>query len=96
MKPSCEIVAIEWESLIIVHRLFELKELFPHWTLPQLTYQLEYDGYRSEEGKPFTNVQVKRILDQAKFYNNLCSDLSMSIPERYLAIRYGGWTYERS
>jgi site-specific DNA recombinase len=89
MKPSSEIIAIEWESLIIVHRLFELKELFPHWTLSELTYQLEYEGYRRAEDKPFTNEQVKRILDQATFYNSICNDHSMTLSERYTAIRWG-------
>ncbi|MFC6547151.1 hypothetical protein [Cohnella cellulosilytica] len=35
---------------IIVHRLFELKELLPHWPLSEFAKQLNYDGYKTAQG----------------------------------------------
>ncbi|GGJ41862.1 resolvase [Virgibacillus kapii] len=54
-----------------VQRVFDLKEAYPSWTLTQLAEQLNEDGHRTKQGKKFSKVQVKRILDRKAFYCGL-------------------------
>lgn len=56
-----KVFQIDWDCAIIVHRLFELRELFPHWPLSAFAKQLNCDGYKTAQGKSFTKVQIKRI-----------------------------------
>lgn len=62
---------IDWEQAPAICRLFELKELFPHWSLSELAKQLNYDGFRTAKGASFTKVQIKRMLDRKDLYNGL-------------------------
>lgn len=32
---------------------------------------MNYDGFTTQQGKPFTKVQVKRILDRRPFYEGI-------------------------
>ncbi|MDG0814219.1 recombinase family protein [Cohnella rhizosphaerae] len=77
---------IDWDCAIIVHRLFELKELFPHWPLSEFAKQLNYDGYKTTQGKSFTKVQIKRIFDREDFYKGIYSYGEVTAPGRYTAI----------
>lgn len=52
-----------------VQRVFDLKEQYPLWTLTQLAERLNEEGHRTKQGKLFTKVQVKRILDRRNFYS---------------------------
>ncbi|WP_127589360.1 recombinase family protein [Paenibacillus koleovorans] len=79
-------IAVDWENAIIVHRLFELKELFPHWPLSEFAKQLNYDGHRTAQGKAFTKVQIKRMLDREDFYNGLYTYGSVTSRGQYAAI----------
>ena len=54
-----------------VQRVFDLKELYPSWTLTQLAERLNEEGHRTKQGKMFTKVQIKRILDRKAFYSGL-------------------------
>ncbi|UHA73754.1 recombinase family protein [Paenibacillus sp. 481] len=54
-----------------VKRLFEIKEQFPTWSLSELASQLNQEGYTTQQGKSFTKVQVKRILDRKELYQGL-------------------------
>ena len=49
--------------------MFDLKEQYPLWTLTQLAERLNEEGHRTKQGKLFTKVQVKRILDRRNFYS---------------------------
>lgn len=60
---------VDIDSAVVVHRLFELKALFSHWSLSRLAVQLNNDGYRTAMDKAFTKVQVKRMLDRVALYS---------------------------
>jgi len=79
-------ITIDWKCAAIVHRLFELRELFPHWSLSEYAKQLNCDGYKTAQGKPFTKVQIKRILDREDFYRGIYRYGDITAPGRYTAI----------
>ncbi|TYR81863.1 recombinase family protein [Priestia megaterium] len=54
-----------------VKRLFELKQLHRKWSLSRLAKALNEEGYQTTQGKAFTKVQVKRILDRESFYQGI-------------------------
>lgn len=72
-KKGQKVLEIDAEQARTVQRLFELKELFPRWSLSELAYQLNYDGHRTTQAKSFTKVQVKRILDRQLLYKGMYS-----------------------
>ncbi|MEK4670714.1 recombinase family protein [Niallia sp. FSL R7-0271] len=51
----------------VVKRLFELKQIHKKWSLSKLEEALNKEGYQTTQGKAFTKVQVKRILDRQSF-----------------------------
>jgi len=59
------------EHAEVVKRLFELKELHKKWSLSRLAEALNEEGYQTTQGKAFTKVQVKRILDRESFYQGI-------------------------
>lgn len=79
-------LTINWEEAAAILRLFELRELFPSWSLSKYAYQLNYDGYKTAKGKAFTKVQVKRILDREEFYKGLYCYGEISAIGQHLAI----------
>ncbi|SDC35989.1 Recombinase [Terribacillus halophilus] len=52
----------------VVKRLFELRQIHMKWSLSRLAEALNEEGYKTTQGKAFTKVQVKRILDRESFY----------------------------
>lgn len=54
-----------------VRRVFELKEQHPTWSLAQIAAELNREGFTTVQGKPFSKVQVKRILDREDFYRGM-------------------------
>ncbi|KZE42394.1 resolvase [Brevibacillus parabrevis] len=54
-----------------VRRVFDLKEQHPSWSLAQIAAELNQEGYTTVQGKPFSKVQVKRILDRKDFYRGM-------------------------
>lgn len=70
-KKGNKALEIDLDQAHIIARLFQLRELFPQWTLSQYAYQLNYENYKTAAGKPFTKVQVKRILDREAFYRGM-------------------------
>ncbi|MGF9915885.1 recombinase family protein [Paenibacillus ehimensis] len=70
-KKGSKVLVIDEQQAVIVERVFELKELFPHWTLSEIAYQLNLENYKTQQGKAFTKVQVKRILDRRSFYSGM-------------------------
>ncbi|EFM12539.1 Resolvase domain protein [Paenibacillus curdlanolyticus YK9] len=81
-----KVLQIDDTGAVVVHRLFELKALFSHWSLSQLAMQLNNDGYRTAQGAAFTKVQVKRMLDRAEFYSGMYSYGEVTAPGHYHAI----------
>jgi site-specific DNA recombinase len=51
--------------------VFDLREQHPSWSLSQIASQLNEEGHRTKQGKLFTKVQVKRILDRKPFYSGV-------------------------
>lgn len=70
-KKGSKELKIDERQAIVVARVFELKELFPHWTLSGIADQLNLENYKTQQGKTFTKVQVKRILDRKAFYSGI-------------------------
>lgn len=52
-------------------RLFALRRRYPKLKLAELARRLNTEGYTTKLGKPFTNVQVKRILDRRDLYRGI-------------------------
>ncbi|MNI24533.1 hypothetical protein D3C73_781570 [compost metagenome] len=67
-KKGQKAIEINFDEAMAEHRLFELKELFPDWSLTQLAYQMNDEGFTTQQGKKFTKVQIKRILDRRPLY----------------------------
>ncbi|QOS98912.1 recombinase family protein [Brevibacterium sp. JNUCC-42] len=70
-KRGQKSIEINLEEATAILRVFELRELFPNWSLSELAYQLNYDGFKTKQGSRFTKVQVKRILDREDFYRGI-------------------------
>jgi DNA invertase Pin-like site-specific DNA recombinase len=70
-RKGHKVLELDVEQARAVRRLFELKELFPKWSLSQNAVQLNLEGFKTVQGKPFTKVQVKRILDRENFYKGM-------------------------
>ncbi|WP_019635395.1 recombinase family protein [Paenibacillus fonticola] len=66
-------ITVDKEKAIIVQHLFELKADHPSWTLKQFAEKLNTEGYRTEQGKAFTKVQIKRIFDHESLYQGMYS-----------------------
>ncbi|WP_242263817.1 MULTISPECIES: recombinase family protein [Bacillus cereus group] len=66
-----KVLEVDAEKAVVVRRLFELRYFFRHWSLSQLAERLNVEGYRTEKGKQFTKVQVKRMLDRESFYRGI-------------------------
>ncbi|MFC5529515.1 recombinase family protein [Cohnella yongneupensis] len=54
-----------------VIRLFDIREQYPSWTLERIASALNEEGFTTQQGKMFTKVQVKRILDRKSLYQGL-------------------------
>jgi len=63
-----KVLQIDQKQAETVRRIFTIRELNPTWSLAQIAFQLNVEGYRTTQGKSFTKVQVKRILDREDFY----------------------------
>ncbi|WP_370875036.1 recombinase family protein [Cytobacillus purgationiresistens] len=54
---------------LTVQRVFDLKEQYSLWSLTKIAEQLNKEGHQTKQGKLFTKVQIKRILDRKAFYS---------------------------
>ncbi|WP_068773566.1 recombinase family protein [Paenibacillus sp. FJAT-26967] len=66
-----KILEIDERQAAIVQRVFALKDKNPSVSLASIAEQLNLDNYKTHEGKLFTKVQVKRILDRRDFYSGI-------------------------
>ncbi|MFD0677392.1 MULTISPECIES: recombinase family protein [unclassified Paenibacillus] len=85
-KKGSKVLEIDKEQAITVERVFELKGLFPHWTLSEVADQLNLDNYKTQQGKLFTKVQVKRILDRRSFYSGMYQYANVEAVGKHQAI----------
>lgn len=67
-KKAIEVVPAEAEA---VNRVFEIKEMHPRWSLSEIACSLNREGFLTKQGKAFTKVQVKRILDRRELYEGI-------------------------
>lgn len=66
-------IEVHHKQALAVKRLFDIREQNPTWTLSVLASALNDEGFTTQQGKPFTKVQVKRILDRKAFYQGFYS-----------------------
>ncbi|GFN34151.1 hypothetical protein PCURB6_44110 [Paenibacillus curdlanolyticus] len=52
-----------------VRRVFQLKAEHPAWSLSQIAEAMNEEGFTTQQGRLFTKVQIKRILDKRDFYS---------------------------
>lgn len=69
-KGDKELKIHNWHAEV-VKRLFQLKQKYKKWSLSRLAEALNKEGYQTTQGKAFTKVQVKRILDRESFYQGI-------------------------
>ncbi len=67
-KKGQKSITVNETQALAVRRLFDIREQNPTWTLSELASQLNQEGFTTQQGKLFTKVQVKRILDRRDFY----------------------------
>ncbi|WP_310829411.1 recombinase family protein [Paenibacillus pedocola] len=67
-KKGQKSIVVNETQARIVRRLFDIREQHPAGTLSELASQLNQEGFTTQQGKLFTKVQVKRILDRRDFY----------------------------
>ena len=60
---------IDKEKALTVKRVFGLKEENPQISLQSIADKLNFEGFTTAQGKQFSKVQVKRILDRKILYS---------------------------
>ncbi|MGG4450467.1 recombinase family protein [Brevibacillus porteri] len=68
-KKGQKCIQVDERHAETVRRIFEIKEQHPAWSLTQIAETLNQEGYTTGQGRLFTKVQVKRILDKRDFYS---------------------------
>ncbi|MGG0884052.1 recombinase family protein [Brevibacillus parabrevis] len=68
-KKGQKCIQVDEKQAITVRRVFQLKEQYPSWTLTQIAENLNQEGFTTQQGRLFTKVQIKRILDKRDFYS---------------------------
>jgi DNA invertase Pin-like site-specific DNA recombinase len=66
-----KVLQVDERQAEVVRRLFTLRGQNPTWSLSELAFQLNEEGYRTKQGKCFTKVQVKRIIDRESLYKGM-------------------------
>lgn len=89
-RKGQKMLEIHPEQARIITRLFELRLHFPHWTLSQYATQLNQEQAQTAAGKPFTKVQIKRILDREAFYKGQYEYGHVQAQGQHLPILGGG------
>ncbi|NEW04685.1 recombinase family protein [Paenibacillus sp. SYP-B3998] len=70
-KKGSKVIEIDEKQAVVVQRVFELKDLYPCWSLSEIASQLNLENLTTQQGNSFTKVQVKRILDRKAFYSGM-------------------------
>jgi len=85
-KKGSKVLEIDNKHATTVERVFHLKNMFPDWTLSQIAHQLNLDNFKTQQGKAFTKVQVKRILDRRNFYSGMYQYANVEVVGKHQAI----------
>lgn len=85
-KRGTKRIQIDQDQAKIVRRLYEVKKHYPKWSLTQYAQLLNDEGFKTEKGKEFTKVQVKRILDRRSFYQGIYRYGSIEVKGEHPAI----------
>jgi site-specific DNA recombinase len=67
-KRGSKCIEIDEKQAEVVRRLFHIKEQYSTDSLSSLAGKLNDEGFKTGQGKAFTKVQVKRLLDRKEFY----------------------------
>ncbi|MFB6366563.1 recombinase family protein [Paenibacillus elgii] len=67
-KKGRKVIEVNPLQAAAVKRLFEIRKNNPSMTLAETARRLNAEGYTTQQGKRFTKVQVKRILDRKELY----------------------------
>ncbi|WP_418791472.1 recombinase family protein [Phosphitispora sp. TUW77] len=67
-RKGQKVLQVDEEQANTIRYLFELREQYPGWSLSQYAAELNRAGHKTAQGKLFTKVQVKRILDREALY----------------------------
>ena len=70
-KRSQKALEVNEVQAITVRRVFEIKQGNPVLTLSQIASIINFEGLKTTQGKRFTKVQIKRILDRKDFYSGI-------------------------
>lgn len=64
-------IQIDEKQAQTVRKVFQLRERYPEWSLTQIAEVMNAEGYTTQQGRLFTKVQIKRILDRRDFYSGM-------------------------
>ncbi|UFJ40492.1 recombinase family protein [Brevibacillus humidisoli] len=70
-KKGQKYIQVDEKQAQTVRRLFQLKEEHPLWSLTQIAEAMNEEGFTTQQGRLFTKVQIKRILDRRNFYSGI-------------------------
>lgn len=70
-KKGRKVIEVNPLQASAVKRLFEIRKRNPSMTLAETVRRLNAEGYMTQQGKRFTKVQVKRILDRKELYQGM-------------------------
>lgn len=70
-KRGRKMIEVHEAQASAVKRLFEIRKHNPSMTLAETARRLNVEGYTTQQGKRFTKVQVKRILDRKELYEGM-------------------------
>jgi DNA invertase Pin-like site-specific DNA recombinase len=68
-KKGQKHIQVDERQAQTVRRVFQLKQEHPAWSLTQIAEAMNEEGFITGQGKLFTKVQIKRILDKRDFYS---------------------------
>ncbi|WP_219834736.1 recombinase family protein [Paenibacillus sp. R14(2021)] len=72
-KKGKKVIEVNALQASAVRQLFEIRKSNPSMTLAETARRLNAEGYSTQQGKRFTKVQVKRILDRKELYEGKMS-----------------------
>ena len=79
-------LTVDDDAARTVRRVFELRENAPAASLREIAEALNTEGFTTTTGRPFSKVQVKRVLDRADFYRGAYQYAGIEAPGKHAAI----------
>jgi site-specific DNA recombinase len=70
-KKGQKYIQVDEKQAQTVRRVFQLKEEHPLWSLTQIAEAMNEEGFTTQQGRLFTKVQIKRILDRRDIYSGI-------------------------